>query len=283
MFLVLIISISAYSSSVSLKRSSLLTKSSLSLIKNNNNEIFDPMSNELESMVDSSINPTTTSTSTSTVALVGGLGLGLITTLLPEIVNAADIPNVNAIPSALAAYGHYLGLVLVAACLTTERILIKPGMSQDDEIKVIIADTIYGVAGVLVLASGYFRLTAYGKGLDFYLHEPIFWVKMTLFAIMGSSSFFPTIKLVQRAIDLQNVKDGKKDASSIKPMSEKLANRIIKVVNGELLALGSIPLTATLMSRGVGYADWLPWQAGAAPGIFIYIYHQYYHLLNYLT
>lgn len=48
-------------------------------------------------------------------------------------------------------------------------------------------------------------------------------------------------------------------------MSPKLANRITKIVNGELLALGSIPLTATLMSRGVAYADGMPWQLGAAP------------------
>ena len=26
----------------------------------------------------------------------------------------------------------------------------------------------------------------------------------------------------------------------------------------------SIPLAATFMARGVGYADWFPWQAGAA-------------------
>ena len=31
------------------------------------------------------------------------------------------------------------------------------------------------------------------------------------------------------------------------------------------MALLSIPLTAALMSRGVGYTEWLPWQAGAAP------------------
>ena len=35
------------------------------------------------------------------------------------------------------------------------------------------------------------------------------------------------------------------------------------IVNGEILALCSIPLAATLMSRGVGYAEWFPWQAGA--------------------
>ena len=33
------------------------------------------------------------------------------------------------------------------------------------------------------------------------------------------------------------------------------------VLNAELLAFFSIPLAATLMSRGVGYANWLPWQA----------------------
>ena len=37
------------------------------------------------------------------------------------------------------------------------------------------------------------------------------------------------------------------------------------IINAELLAFGAIPLCATLMSRGVAYADWLPWQAGAAP------------------
>ena len=36
------------------------------------------------------------------------------------------------------------------------------------------------------------------------------------------------------------------------------------VITAELLAFLSIPLAATLMSRGVGYADWLPWQAPAA-------------------
>ena len=39
------------------------------------------------------------------------------------------------------------------------------------------------------------------------------------------------------------------------------------IVNAEILALLTIPLTATTMARGVGYAEWLPWQAGAAPAL----------------
>ena len=80
---------------------------------------------------------------------------------------------------------------------------------------------------------------------------------------MGSSSLFPTIKLVQRAVATVNAAQGKGDPPAA--MSEKLATRIKKVVNGELLALLSIPLTASLMSRGIGYVEDFPWQAGAAP------------------
>jgi len=81
---------------------------------------------------------------------------------------------------------------------------------------------------------------------------------MLLFSVMGSSSLFPTIKIIQRAV-------GKKNGEVVPIMSDKLAKRMTTIINGELLAIAAIPLTASLMARGVGYADWLPWQAGAAP------------------
>ena len=46
-------------------------------------------------------------------------------------------------------------------------------------------------------------------------------------------------------------------------MSEELAGRMTSLVNAELLMIGSIPLTASLMARGVGYMPNFPWQAGA--------------------
>ena len=113
-------------------------------------------------------------------------------------------------------------------------------------------------------ATGYYRVTQYGKGWEFYAHEPIFWVKLFLFSIIGASSLFPTVKIIQRAVHAANYKNGKRPDPPL-PMSEKLANRMIKIINGELLALLSVPLAASLMSRGVLYADQLPWQVGAAP------------------
>ena len=164
---------------------------------------------------------------------------------------------VDQVASAFAAYGHYLGLVLVVGALTTEKWTVKANMTEAEETRLVIADSVYGIAGILVLYTGYLRATEYGKGWEFYSHEPIFWVKMWLFTVMGSSSLFPTIKIIQRA--------AAKAKGDVEPMSEKLANRITKVVNGELLAVCSIPLAAALMSRGVAYAPDMSWQVGAAP------------------
>ena len=158
--------------------------------------------------------------------------LPLLTALaLPEAAQAA----VNPVASAFAAYGHYLGLVLVVASLTTEKFLVKPELTEDEAQKLVIADSVYGVAGVLVLYTGYLRVTQYGKGWEYYAHEPIFWVKMGLFAVMGSSSLFCTTKIVQMAVKQTN---GEENATVL---GEKLSARMQKIINGELLAIGSIP------------------------------------------
>lgn len=173
----------------------------------------------------------------------------------------------SAVPilSALTAYGHYVGLLVAVASLTAEKLLVKPNMNEDEENLLTVADAVYGIASALIFATGYFRITQYGKGWEFYAHEPIFWIKMALAVVLASSSFFPTVMIIKRAVDKKDVKEGNKDPSEVKPISEKLAKRMTKIINGELLALGSLPLAATLMSRGVGYTEWFPWQAGAAP------------------
>lgn len=171
----------------------------------------------------------------------------------PEIASAAVSP----VASATAAYGHYLGLVLVVATLVAEKFLIKPELTEEEAKTLVIADSVYGIAGLLVLYTGYLRVTEYGKGWEFYAHEPIFWVKMGLFGVMGSSSLFNTIKIITMAAAQSK---GEKPA-----LGEKLAARMQKIVNGELLAIGSIPLAAAMMARGVAYQEQMPWQAGAAP------------------
>lgn len=180
--------------------------------------------------------------------------------LLPLLAaTPAEAAGEGDIPGAFVAYGHYLALVVSTVCLTTERLTFKANMSAEEESKMQIVDAVYGVAGLLTVVTGYLRVTEYGKGWEFYQHEPIFWLKVTLVSITGAASFFVTAMIIKRAVAR------KENGGQLAPMSEKLAARMTSVINAQLLAVGAIPLSAALMARGVGYADWLPWQAGAAP------------------
>ena len=63
----------------------------------------------------------------------------------------------------------------------------------------VIADIIYGIA---LLASGIYRVIKFGQGADFYTHNPIFWVKIIIFTLVGSLSLYPTFTYVLLAIPI---------------------------------------------------------------------------------
>jgi len=184
---------------------------------------------------------------------------------LPLLLVSTPADAADDIPGALVAYGHYLSIVISTICLTVERLTIKPGMTQEEESRMAIADAVYVASGLLVLVTGYLRASQYGKGWSFYQNEPIFWLKVILVAIAGACSFFVTGMLIKRAIARKDAEDNGK--APLAPISEKLAARMTSIVNAELLAIASIPLTATLMARGVLYADAFPWQAGAGAAV----------------
>lgn len=191
--------------------------------------------------------------------------LALLTNASPAVAASAVTDSFAQLPSAIVAYGHYLALLLCTGALAVERLSLKEGMTREDEERLASADLVYVFAALLVVLTGYLRTTDYGKGWDFYQHEPIFWVKLILVAVAGASSLFPTIKLFQRS----NARN-KESSEEFVPMSPKLVARMTSIINAELLAIFSIPLAATLMARGVGYLDWLPWQAGAALTLFAF-------------
>ena len=170
---------------------------------------------------------------------------------------AAPALAADALPSAIAAYSHYLALMGIVGSLTTERLLLKEDMDEASFDLLATADIVYGLSGLLILVSGYFRATQYARGWEFYAHEPLFWVKMSLLAVVGSASYFPTIKIVQRAVAKQK--------GDVPPLSPALVKRMTSIVNAELLGVLSIPFVATLMARGVFYVDGFPWFVGALP------------------
>ena len=110
----------------------------------------------------------------------------------------------------------------------------------------VVADTIYGIAGVALLVSGIFRVTSYGQGSDFYTHNPIFWTKIIIFAFVGSLSLYPTITYILWVIPLSK--------GNLPTVTENLVSRLRLIMNIELFGFATIPFFATLMARGIGLA-----------------------------
>ena len=180
--------------------------------------------------------------------------------LHPDQAQAATGGGGGQVASAFFAYGHYLSLFAIVGCLVTERLTVRAGMTDAEEDRLAVADASYGLSGLVLAYTGYVRTTAeWGKGFDYYAHEPVFWLKVVLVAVFGAVSLFPTTKIIQRSVA--------KRTGPLEPMSEALAARMTSLINAELLMVGSIPLTATLMARGVGYWDAFPWQAGAGAAV----------------
>ena len=92
--------------------------------------------------------------------------------------------------SALVAYVHYLGIILCFGSLLFERLTLKVGLNRNETISMIIADVVYGLAGVAILVTGILRVKYFGQGGDFYTGNPVFWIKVSLYILVGLLSLY---------------------------------------------------------------------------------------------
>ncbi len=150
----------------------------------------------------------------------------------------------DAIKSASVAYIHYLSFMVCFGALVFERNRLKTDPSKNDAISMVVADVIYGIAGIALLISGIYRVTQFGQGQEFYIHNPIFWTKIIIFALVGSLSLYPTITYILWAIPLSK--------GNLPTVSENLVSRLKMIINIELIGFALIPFFASLMARGIG-------------------------------
>ena len=102
--------------------------------------------------------------------------------------------SASPVASGLWAYAHYLSILVIVGCLTAERIIVKADMATAEEDQIVKIDLVYGLMAALLIISGFARATNFGKGGDFYIHEPLFWAKMTFSGVWGGLSLFPSCK-----------------------------------------------------------------------------------------
>ena len=156
----------------------------------------------------------------------------------------ATLLNGNIAKSALVAYVHYLGIILCFGALLFERLMLKVDLNRNETISMIIADIVYGIAGVAILVTGILRVKYFGQGGDFYTSNPVFWIKVGLYVFVGLLSLYPTTTYILWAIPLSKNK--------LPEISTNLVDRFKLIITAELIGFATIPFFATLMARGVG-------------------------------
>ncbi len=140
----------------------------------------------------------------------------------------------------LLKYLHFICIFTIVSSIVSEHLLLKPQMTRLEIKRVAVLDSIYGFATILLLAAGFSLWFLVGKPAEFYSKNWIFHLKIGLFVIVGLLSIYPT-----RFFNKQ--KKGEESDLIEVPASIKYMIRL------ELLILFIIPITASLMAKGIGF------------------------------
>ncbi|MGV3622935.1 MAG: DUF2214 family protein [Archangium sp.] len=109
--------------------------------------------------------------------------------------------------------------------------------------KVLAADSAWGVAALLWLVTGLVRaFGGFEKGTPFYLANPMFHLKLTLFVGIVLLEIFPMVTFIKWRIAL--AKKQPVDLSKVKVLT--------RLNDVELVLTIALPFVAALMARGIG-------------------------------
>ena len=145
----------------------------------------------------------------------------------------------------LLAYIHFLSMIATVSTLAVEAVLCRPGLTARGARLLSRVDIIYFVAAILVLTSGLLRVFFGLKGAAFYLNNPVFYVKIGLFLVVGLLSIAPTLQFIRWGRATLDAPE--------QPVAAPEVSRAARMVYIELGLLALIPLMGVLMARGYGH------------------------------
>lgn len=148
------------------------------------------------------------------------------------------------ITTAIVTYLHFAGIITLFATLIVEAILFNRAISAPIARIIGKVDAWFGIASVVVLATGLLKMFYFGKGTIYYTHNYLLWSKLVLFTIIGALSIYPTVYFIRWRKQLK-----KREAIVISDKDYRLISRLIFL---ELLIAASIPLLAVFLARGFG-------------------------------
>ena len=124
--------------------------------------------------------------------------------------------------------------------LVVELTVLKKEMNRKEAGKLVKADLLFGIFAGLTAIFGLLRMFYYGKGVDYYLINPLFIIKLSAFILVGLLSIYPTITFLK-------LRKTKREIINLKQ------HKIMKLlIITEIAMLLIIPLLAVLVANGIG-------------------------------
>lgn len=141
------------------------------------------------------------------------------------------------------AYLHFIALIALGTALAAELLYLDDASEDSAQLhRLGWIDVAYIGSAILALATGVMWLIWSGKGAVFYLHNPVFYIKVALFLALGLVSVSPARYMLRWR---------REAADSILPPPEEVAH-VRRYVIAELALFLLIPLFAVLAARGIG-------------------------------
>ncbi len=148
------------------------------------------------------------------------------------------------VTTALMAFLHHLLAFTLTACLVYEFIAYRRNMGLAEIRRIQRVDLAYGISAGLLLLVGLLRVFFFEKGVNFYMNNPFFWVKMTAFLLVGLLSIDPTIRFIRWNRTLRQ--------NEIPEIPDTEYKRTRTLLWLEMIGIAVILLAAPMMARGIG-------------------------------
>ena len=146
--------------------------------------------------------------------------------------------------SAVVSSLHLLALAIGLPAVFLRGRALKGRLDADGLRRVLAADNVWGIAAGLWVVTGLLR--AFGgleKGTEFYLHSPLFWVKMALFVLVLLLEIRPMITFIR----------WRRQLGRGATVDTNVAPALYTHNHIELAIVVVMVFVASLMARGVGY------------------------------
>lgn len=147
--------------------------------------------------------------------------------------------------AALLAFLHHLAAFALVAALAVEFVLIRGTLTVESARKIARVDSVYGLSAGVLLVVGLLRVFHFEKGAAYYFHSAPFLGKLTLFALIGLLSIYPTVEFLSWR---KSLKQG-----HVPVVDPGKLRTICSIIHWELAGIALLLLFASLMARGVGY------------------------------